>query len=563
MANSSDMTEALLKQIQASNQKMEDNSIAVSDLMQEKADASTQQEQAYRDANSTVEEVRTRENALLKAQTANNLAASALGTNMQDSSEIITSLSARLRQATLQAANDKDELYEKLSTNFFDNPASYIVNQFTLGDSINKADASTSRAQGLEQSISNMQKLTQENIQTQNSLAAVKSVATVAEATKAAQAKADAAALTIKMQTIGINIDGINRLDKMSIEQIAMANTGVGLRVQQEQLALRRTEVLANAEAARVNLERNKLALKNEQMDAAGQAQMIQTVQAGFRALNPSLQVPDLPPSQIVSLLKSKDPMFDQLYKTGMTSLMSNYPVLGATSGEAAGLVHNTNATLSPAMSTVRDVLKDGFREATTPSPLNPVNLKDPNSINAVATKVINTKLSAMATEIKPNDAHNVYAAPPMQSLLAEATKRGDTNVAKLVAVTGGLKDIEKFDPIQIASLANAAVKAGTMTSVEAQNATLHLANLAVISNNVNKQFPSVGMPLQDSYKVIDKSGFFSHKYDMNSAKDVSTYFMRNSGINPDLGHAFTDIGHAIMTGEMRNRDGSVMNGSN
>src|SRR5438309_292323 len=102
-----------------------------------------------------------KQTAEFATQNAKIKGANSLGTNIKDSSEVLTGLSTSILDLIGQKNQALQGIAAKQSVGLFDNPLEYILNQITLPDDIAKHNAINEQLEAKESQVATLNQLTQ------------------------------------------------------------------------------------------------------------------------------------------------------------------------------------------------------------------------------------------------------------------------------------------------------------------------------------------------------------------------------------------------------------------
>lgn len=520
-------TSALLAAVGISDKDYQQAKLAASAIVGQQADATPGMVQTAKDASAPPIVSLAQGLADLKTQQTTQDLATRMGTNPYDASNILGQLADQWNQSALTAVKAHQELNDKLNTSFFDNPASYIVNQFTMGDSINRANAADAAKSSIEDSLAHAQSQTQGIAAISAGLATTKTAATVVATVQQVAAQAQKSADETSTKLAGFNISGINALQSMSSEQIRNLSTANQSQIAEMQLNMAQERFQLETKTAEVSLAKLKLDMDNDQLNSEAQSAMVSTVQKGFKMLFPGSNVPVIPPKQVLALMKMKDPVFDEYYKLGSVQGAMGSPVISDNAGLAARLVSITGATLTPAQGSIKDLLKEGWSVASTPAlsqqnGLGNYDNKNPAAVADAANKFLLANATKMAQNIKPQDNSNIYSAPPLNTLMQITGVADDPAIAKILGPQIATGVVQQFNPSLVADQFASAVKKGTITLAQAEEGLHTLAAASVVNNNATRMYAATGLPMQRSFNInAENSLGFNSQYNIYSRADI------------------------------------------
>ncbi len=512
-----DLLDELLGAVGLKNEELKKTSSTLKDIfgVQVQEQRVQAEQQAIADEKS-IEVLRAKEVAGLQAQNNARSIAASLGTNMDESSQVLTSLATDYRAAAVDAAEKNKELSRAVSSKFLDNPIQFIKDQLFLESTEAEAKVATQRANASAATLSNLQSLTQNAAVSQNSIAATRTDASVQAAMEGLAAESGAKAAAQRIQNAGINFRGIQSLQEMSLQEINLRSTAYNASRQEAQFKLAQENAAFQRENQALLRQERLDRVEQKQADRAEEEDLANLVRAGAAVFGYK-DVNAFPTNKILQLLKLKDPKVSQYLTAGMKTAAIGYPVVSENVGEAAQQIAVSGAPLRPEQENVKRFLQSMWQEGVT---ANPGAKQD--FIVAQVSKFASSTAAMQAKHIKPGDASNIYSPPALPTVLAIPAISASPlyqGVFKEQMQTGVLKE---FNPDQLIEMTVAGIRAGKVSINDASEGLQGIFNGAKEVNNRSKNYPGFGLPLQKGYNTTVTSGLgFSRAYDLTQKQAI------------------------------------------
>lgn len=467
--------------------------------------------------------VQAEEMAALNAQNQTRKAATAMGSNMDDASEILTQLSSEVRSSAVNAIDKAKIVDEKASVGLLDNPIKYIYNQITMDHSIEEANAAKNRFVTADAALTRVQNLTQELPKTAAAIAATRSAATVESKITAVQSAVDANVARIKIENADKDIAGIGQLQAMSAQQIQALGTAYSAKNAAEHLAISKATLkLHQDEADRRTKEWNekmeKKALdEQETKDLAGYVSN-GLAQMGYKELATA------PHSKIIQLLKLKDPIYMDALKIGMTAATTGKPGLSDDPAQVARVIVQHKVPLDPSQEKIKEIYKQAISDAANPAMAVKagVDVSKMDQVTKYAGKLVSEKAAHQHGNIDHRDQSNIYAPPPIEAVVAiPAVANSNWYKEVLSSQVAGIKET---NPELLIALTSDAVKAKKISYKDASQGLHVFFTASAGLNNVTRNYKGLGLPQQTAFNVsLDNSFGFKTKRNLMNPVDVDT----------------------------------------
>lgn len=484
----------------------------------------------------------------LTAQQNTREAATALGTNMDDLGQIVTTLGADMKNSYAKARAALQRVNELRSADFIGNPLGYFSAQFALPSAINAYNSAAEEFNLAYATNQGLQSATQSIATTQAAIAETKSAATIqAKADAIAAAAADASS-AIKIENLKYNILGIQAVQEMTgaaLERNFRAYNAIesaeGRALQRKQLELSEKSLQLSIDERTERLQQNKLAREEE-------AELAATVNMGRAAVN----LPPLPQTKVLQLMKMGGDFGAQMrdfYSIGARTSSIGEPVIAPSPAEAGKTILQTKAPLVGSVKPVKELVTSAYglaksgQLAQQNADFRLLDTKNEPAVLDAANKVIQSQVSSMAKQIKPGDATNIYAGAPLPELINLRAMQEQPFVVKVLAPQVEAGMIEN-DPSKVMAIALAAAQKNEITYKEAVAGVTALYKAAVAQNNETKQYSRFGIPRQTSYPArIVPPGFeqygvpYKETFDLTNETDVGTFM--NKALSTRLVNTF------------------------
>jgi hypothetical protein len=368
--------------------------------------------------------------ATLSTQAKNQVANSTFGTDIGSITDQITKLAQvskdayDQKQQALQAINDKSQV------SLFDNPIQYLMNQLTINSDIAQHNSANELQQAAEDRIKSLNADTQTQVQTNAITAAPLTVAAADAANRLAASKSLLDANKFAQENAQYSLQGIQAIQNLSKETLA-ANFN--------QFSAQKAEEASQISLAHLDLARKQFDVNDQvRRDTQGYAeQLLKEVNAGLA----SRGQPELPPNAargLVAAARSKLPISQQYQNdalAGQITLATGNPTVATspahlldrvTAGTAIKLAPGQDAVkmaVTNARDTVAFAINNPQDSKVTNNPLlKNVDLTKKDQVDFVVNKIAQNNINAMATEVKPGDASNVFNVGSINAI-AEASK--------------------------------------------------------------------------------------------------------------------------------------------
>ncbi len=467
--------------------------------------------------------------AALKAQNQATKVATTLGTNMNDSAEILTKISAEWKTATQDAIDKRQKLGKAMDVKFTDDPLGYLAAQFLLPSLSREADAATTRRNDAASALNEAQVATQQLPKTTAATAEARSDATVQATLEQAAAKINQGVATAKIQNSVWNLQGIESLNKISLEQVNLQHTAFASKMQEANLQIARENLDESKKTRELHFADISARMEDRKANQAELNEMATTMKIGLASMGfPGAM--GLPTSKLMQMAKM--PMYASALEVGIyteaTGANSDKitQVLGITPAEVAKNIVLSKAPMSTIQQgSVRPLFQNTWDEIADPKNAIKFGLDEkakPEQVMKVIGKEITKRAQFQLSDIKPGDNSNIYAAPSLDVIAAVPAVQSSTFFQKVLApqvAAGGLKEI---NPDQLMTLATKAIRDKTISFEDARVGLQGMFGAVRNYNNAYKNFGGLALPLQDGYRTRLSNGLSASKiYDLTRPQDI------------------------------------------
>ena len=462
----------------------------------------------------------------------NQSSAAQFGLNTDDSNNIISSIASSVRDSQAQADAAMQNIKEKQSTSFFDDPLKYIINRYTVNDDITNYNTANATSE-------NKLKLLGELQSRQQAQTVVNAgISEVTNATSAAAELDKVSAITanandkLKFANAQFNMNAVEAVTGMNEKALSI-----------NMQALQLKESILNREASERDANANR-ALKREELDMRikemketeeGNAQLLATVNLGAGTLGvPRLTMQELKVNKTFGGKATSDVI--EMYNVGRATAQATITSGQDLSSSAAiaavkpvPRLGNTPFAVGDSMATLRMVAPAAESRIASiiSNSYNSVLSNPQYNKNAVAaSQAMSTDLSEKlygakvdgnnkvnyGTSVKPiggyagnadgHDDANPFNAPPLNSL-ATIPAVASTYIYKNILapqVQAGNGEVVKTLPSSIVSQAYGAAAAGKLTYQQANQEIVTIFNAAAAMNNAHGNLEKYGIAPQTNY---------------------------------------------------------------
>lgn len=527
---------SLIAAINSQNSSLSESGTKVQSAYDSATEAGNQRVAAVNEAARNDSIIQTQaEVAKLAVQNKTLQVATTLGTNLDSSSELLTSVGLDMRKAYSDMSQSAAAIHQKQSVNFLDDPLSWINNKLTVDSDYENYNDAADRYNRAEEYLGNINQLTQSSAVTQNALMQSHSAATVQATSELVVNKAAEQVATIKQNNALLNVQAITAAQNVTQQQLTNSHALFSSAATAEQLQLAQKHLDLAQQTAQVSMEDKLEKEKERKLTQSDLTEISDNVNKGASILG----VAPVPATKALQLMKAGGDAGDlikQMYQIGSVSGASGKPMIARTPGKAAALIDQTNAPLIPAMTQLRSSLMQSYSEAKDAALKAD---KNPEWIEQKVNTTMHTLSDRFSSNIT-NDPANFYSAAPIPALINIGSIKDSPLYTKVLAP---LK-IEDSDSSKLVSITADAIKNKLITYDEGVQGLQNIYSAAIIQNNATKNFTSVGLPPQTTYNTSIASPVGTvYKYNLNSPTDVGNVLNRelqftrtNSSFNVPFG---------------------------
>lgn len=453
--------------------------------------------------------------AAIVAQRSNLTAASSMGTNMSDPTQIITQLGQDMRD-NYQQARQQQQVVNKVNAGAtIDNLPGLIYDAFYGDEERAKLKGFEDNFNLASSTLRALNESTQTVAKTNDALKV-----TVTDATAAAnqdKIMANAAMLKSQIQEklIGVDSQMILQTQSMNAQQANMAVAGYG----------------ASMEAQRLQMAKDQQAfMNNERIESkeSGDA-IVATYNRGLAVLYPNETPRKLKDIQLERALNPQ--RFDLIASNGLNLTNGGTGfVYGTDPLTAVGNIQNTKlaTALPPSQQLISKKLVSMATGATAIQAPELAQLmgngttdfqaremlQDKKKLPEIQRMVLGARTSQQLQVINLNDDSSVYAPPPIQFLAGKTELSTNPFLAQYVAPSVQAGGNIKFDPNQLIALAKDGISKGTVKTSDVANGISWIAHQVMLTNDANNNYTGFGLQSMTGYGKFntplhaDVSGF-------------------------------------------------------
>lgn len=442
-----------------------------------------------------------KQNAELATQQARVKGANALGTNLKEQSEVLTSLADTIGKEYIARSQAKAAIDEKRSVSLFTDPLQWIMNQFTINDDIEAYNSHNENLASAKQQMADLNALTQSTNKTQNELSEPITAASIKASSDNLLATAQIKANEEKLKGLVYNSEGIKAALNADKEMMATAFSVFGAQKQEQNINI----ALAHLELQRQEFDWRKI---EKEKGEAADAYLIDKINKGAAMRLGDSYVP-IPPgsvkaAQIVSLIKSNSPAGKQFledFQIGDQSDLAGTKIIAPSPARAIDVLNSMPVKLSPAQAPVKGVLDQTLQAVQAQIQAGKLDPKNKEGIQSFMNKTAQELLDSQAKLVKPGDSDNVYQIPALRTVIASSPTLQNLPLVQKVIGPAVATGADLNDPNQVFALTAKALTDKKITYPEA----LELTTLYQTAQNVNleaRQLPSLGLRPKFSYNV-------------------------------------------------------------
>lgn len=481
------------------------------------------------------------EQAKLRAQQNSRMAATKLGTNMDDQGELITQLSDQIRTSYDSANKALDTINQKESVGLFDDPLTYISNQLSIDGDYAAYDGNKKKYELATEMYNQINSLTQQSSITQNAIAENRTDASLAARAKQLSAVADRQTGELESKNLLTNLQGQEFISKLSGEQLDNLVKAKSMQNADEQLAISKANYTLSAKTAQIAFEERDLKLAEKKRTLEEEAAFVDTINTGRKAegFSPITQA-DI--SNGIKLGGTMKDNITQWYTVGSGVVSSGNILYGSTPANANERLLQTRAPLAqqykPIVDQLNSIRSQVIKEAVTAGTKPTKEL-----IEAKVNEKFKALTTSQASRIRTgDDVNNLFYAPDMKSLSAtEAVQK--TQLYKDVlgpAIESSTLPVQT-NPDLILAVARDNIRSGKITLNQASSDIATIFKQAVVTRDELRGFNRFGIIPPTGYNAelsYTGSGFLSthSTVDLTDTKAVTLALSKQLSSNLDKG---------------------------
>lgn len=415
-------------------------------------------------------------------------AAATFGTDPDAPTYVMATLASSILDGTKDLQARDAAIQQKMDTGFFDDPISWITNQFTLPGDV---EAYNNKVQNLNESNDIMAKLqarTSDQAKIIDAIDANLSETLVAAQNKglAAQAAEKVAQSEQKMASLGLTYSNIRlaQTDEQFKAVIAVNNA----KVQQQQLSL-------SIDANQIARERLDIDREKKNIELA----MVKDKEAGEKALQGKLDgataVLGIQRITVNEFKLMEGKYRDMILSAAFDPSVQFHGSVGIDMADSIIKANTLNAPLTPGLN---DVRKELTRTMNTYIANHPELKSDPQKLRIDVQSQLDTRVRNEAALIP--ETGGIYSAPPLAKVL-EIPAVKNTMLGTLVMPLAATPAYPT-KPSDFYTQATKAVMEGKMTSAQAASELSGIFKSIEVDNNTNRQYQRLAIPMQKSFKA-------------------------------------------------------------
>lgn len=442
----------------------------------------------------------------LNTQNARVKVANSFGSNVNDVSDVVTSLAENYKADSLALIDAQNKVSDLEANNdLLTNPLGFLKD-LLLGERIrDQRDALAGKVDAQGKVLQNLNALTQTGVQTQNaisetlsqtSIAQIAEISRVKAAQQAAQAKTDAA-----------------KYGAASVEALAQAGSA----------AFNRNMAAYNAvqENERMNMARQEHSLRLKALNDADAE--IEDTLANINAYEKQFGRPQTTKMMLKKYFGSQGELGNYLRDADLGGFKirqgASSGVLGQTPADVYGNVVSQNLDLPPAYKPSMSVISEAYnmlQTARSNAAKNPMGVDEqtklskkdfekPETTKSAFNSLVGGIAASYQARIQPGKG-NPYEAPPISSVLQspapDAQALARSNFGKVVLSNLQTAGMEQPTPALLFSTALTSVNKGDISLAEARDGITAFYTAANGINNATGGFAALNVPTMQSYNV-------------------------------------------------------------
>jgi hypothetical protein len=434
-----------------------------------------------------------RQNAELAVQNTKLRGAAAMGTDINAVGELMSGLTEESRA---QAATQQEALHriqQKQSVSFFDDPLSWIVNQFTVNNDIQEYNTAEEGFNQAQHKIQSLNQSTQSENLTATQLATPITAASIEASANVLKGQADLNANKARIDGLTYNSQGVR--DALTADKDIQAQR---LSVFGAEKAQEQTEMAL----AHLDLARQKFNWETDQKakGEAAEKYYIDQINKGGEILRGTGYVP-IPvgspkAGMVLNMLKSGSPQgkeYEEYFQAAERTQSLGFVSKSTSPAHTAQLIQSGSLKLSEAQEPIKGLLSQAASAVDLAIKSGSVDPKNKGAIEASMNANVKAIMEQQAKNIVPGDRDNVYNIPSMKSLIESSPTLQKLPLVQKLLGPQVASNIDLSDPNKLFATVVAGVKAGTISYNDALDVS-KLYRTGVDVNLAAKQFTGLGL---------------------------------------------------------------------
>lgn len=480
---------------------------------------------------------------LLIAQEQSRRAATSLGTNMSDATQIVTQIGNDMRNSYAQMQADAAKVNKIEANATLSNPLGLLYDVLAGDQARANLKGSQTKFDIASKTLQSLNQATQQTAATNLAIAETKSEASNKAGLDFIDAQTKQAQAQNQQKLAGVDIQMFQALDSMNARQISYAVQGYGLVAQEEQRQwsrmMRETEMEMRKENKQV--AQATLDMYNAGLQAAGQNR---TVDAASMKLE----------------MATNKQKFDYILSMGVAATTGyGSPRYGADPAQALTGIQAFRINLPAAQAQLAKSLSTDMSQALTPTNLVAAGmakdvfsaqqlLADKKNHPAIQSQYLLKKAERDINSINPNDTTNLYAPPPIDVLKGKSELQNNPLLKDYLLPSVEAGGNIRWDPSAMIKAGADGMMTGKYSSTQVADAVSWTASQLMLSSDTTRNYRGFGLPtLSEFGKMymplnIDPGGYFNTinaSIDVNDPVQVTSLMQRIIAATP--GRTFAD----------------------
>lgn len=453
-----------------------------------------------------------RNTAALDTQNSRVRAATALGTNLKASGEVLTALSQSIQIQYAERESALTEIERKKNISLLEDPLGWINAQINMNSDIDRHNIADARLANATAQYQELNKLTQSAVVTQNAIDESITAASVKASADNTRAAAELKAKDEEIKGLVYNSDGI---------KAALAGANNKFSANNTIFSARKAEESSRVALAHLAMSREKFSWEKEEKDKGKQADqfLIDKINSGARLRMGEAAEIILPGSvranTVLSLLKSNSPagkQFQEDYMIADQSAVAGTKILAPSPARAIEVLNTMPVKLAPIQEQVRAVLEEAKNAVAGQIAAGTIDGKNRDAVNTALNSTARAMVEAQARKINSPD--NIFNIPTVRTLIKDSPVVANLAITKKLLAPLAVAGSDLSNPDQVFSLVAKGLQDKTISYPEAlELSTIYQTGVGV--NMEERQLPSLGLTPKWSYNVpvtVDNTTPFNGK---------------------------------------------------